>query len=64
MRDLVLEALNAAFQSEIVHTYSITSRELKDRGGHAMAAQTLKTRIDNLSLYHQHIVDLVNGVGK
>lgn len=59
MRTLILEALDNAFQSEVAHTYSITSRELKDRGGSANAAKTLKTRIDNLFTYHTHIRGLI-----
>ena len=59
-RDLVLDALNKAFCAEIQHTYSVTSRDYDARGGHRASAEVLAKRINNLLIYHSHIVDMVN----
>jgi hypothetical protein len=59
MADLVLDALAEAFQAEIKHTYSITSRDYKHHGGVEAGAKVLFERIKVLRLYHDAIVDLL-----
>ena len=60
MADLVMDALNEAFQAEIRHTYSITSRDYQHHGGLDGAAKVLLARIKLLQEYHNVVLDLLN----
>ena len=60
MREIIDAALEDAFKAEICHVFSNVSKEIKHRGGHRGAAQTVAERIVDLRMFYIEITALIN----